>query len=121
MIDNDMIKAILPMSIHDGSICDVRWDGSNLYFNIVLCDNDDGTENKITLHFSGVEWIRSLCDENHDGYIAGTSFCEYPSIDRCALNLDYKEFVAYGLLDDITVSDGGVVFVNDIFFLMLLR
>jgi len=116
MIDNDLIKRVIPISIHDGSIIDVHWLGECLDFKIRLCNHPDGTPHIISLRFVGVDWIRSLCDEEHDGYAKETDYSEYPLIDREALNANYEEYVSYGLLDDITVAENGVIFVNDIFF-----
>lgn len=116
MIDHNAIKEIVPVCIHDGVIMDVHWEDRILNFKIRLCNNPDGTPNIIPIRFGGVDWIRSLCDEEHDGYVKGTDYSEYPLIDMQSLNADYEEYVAYGILDDISVSDDGIVFVNDIFF-----
>jgi len=116
MINMIKIKNLIPFSVHDGSVCDVKWESDKLYFSIKKYEDDPLNKKCISLCFFGVEWIRSVCDENHDGYVQGTDFSEYPLIDKNELNENYKEFVSYGLLDDVFMIDENVVCVNDIFF-----
>ncbi len=114
MIDKKTISNIIPISIHDGSLKNVKWIEDKLFFSI---EGSYKSKNyKITLCFHGVSWIRNVCDEKHDGYVKGSQYEEYPLIDRDKLNENYKEFVSYGLLDDITLLGNNVVCVNDIFF-----
>lgn len=68
------------------------------------------------LRFGGVTWIRSLCDENHNCYLKDTPYEMYPIIHRVNLNTNFVKYVCYGFLDDVTVHEDGVVFVNQIFF-----
>lgn len=116
ILSKQNIERLIPFSIHDGSICDVKWDGDELYVHIETCANDRSGIKSVSLCFSGVEWIRSVCDEKHDGYIDGTSYDEYPLIDRDKLNENFIEYVCYGLLDDITLIDDDIVGINQVFF-----
>lgn len=116
MIDNKTVSTLIPFSIHDGIVNYVNWDNNKLQINLVLCKNSHEKRSSITLCFYGVHWIRSVCDENHDGYIKGTPYENYPLIEKDDLNSNYEEYVSYGLLDDILVLETGVLCINDIFF-----
>ena len=115
MIDNKLISELIPFSIHDGSISNVKWINNDLYLKISIYDHTS-SEQSVQLCFHGVTWIRSLCTEDYDGYIENTPFEDYPLISQDELNEDYVEFVCYGLLDDICIAKDGIIFINDIFF-----
>ena len=111
MINIEKVNRLLGFDIHDGSITEVSWIEDRLKFTILGCG-----EYKVTLCFHGVQWIRTLCDEAHDGFAEGSRFEEYPLISRDELNADYTEFVCYGLLDGVRVLGEGIICFDDIFF-----
>lgn len=117
MIINELnIENLVPFTIHDGHICDVKWNDDRLYIKVEACGDENGEHKTIELCFYGVDWIRSVCDEMHDGYVEGTSFDEYPLIDKEKLNENYVEFVCYGLLDGFSFMEEGVVGLEQVFF-----
>ncbi len=111
MITQKMIDKALPDDVHDGGISNVKWIEDNLYISIKPCEKKE-----IFLRFGGVTWIRSLCDDNHNCYLKDTPYEMYPIIHRVNLNTNFVKYVCYGFLDDVTVHEDGVVFVNQIFF-----
>lgn len=116
IINESNIEQLLPFVVHDGHICNVKWYDEELYIKIEACGDENGIRKTIELCFYGVDWIRSVCDEKHDGYVEGTSFDEYPLIDREKLNENYIEFVCYGLLDGFSFMEEGVVCLEQVFF-----
>ena len=112
----ERVSELIGFDIHDGSITDVSWRKDKLQFTILGCSTSKMNSPKITLCFHGVEWVRSVCDEMHDGYVKNTSFEEYPLIPRYELSADYVKFVSSGLLDNVTFLAENVVCFNDIFF-----
>ena len=116
MLNLETVIGLMGFDIHDGSITDVSWIEDKLRFTILGCGVSTKKAPEITLCFYGVRWIRSLCDELHDGYIKNTELDEYPLIDREKLNADYIEFVSTGLLDNVTFLSDNIVCFNDIFF-----
>lgn len=111
MITQKMIDNALPDDIHDGGISNVKWIDDNLYISIKPCEKKE-----VFLRFGGVTWIRSLCDENHNCYLKDTPYEMYPIIHRVNLNTNFVKYVCYGFLDEVTVHEDGVVFVNQILF-----
>lgn len=58
-----------PDDIHDGGVSNVKRIDDNLYISIKPC----GFKERF-LRFSGVTWIRSLRDENHNCYLKDTPY-----------------------------------------------
>ncbi len=104
-----------PYLIHDGACYGAKWIGDTI--TMTICRYYlEGEPNEIEVQFCGVEWARSTCaeEEPYDSYDPDIPIEEYPLIDQVKFQEDYKEFVAYGLLDTIRYLDENVIFIDDI-------
>ena len=107
-----------PYLIHDGQCYGAKWKGNIL--SMTICRYfEEGHPNEIEVEFHGVEWIRSVFrndEESWDSFDPDIPLEKYPLVLREAFEADYKEFFAYGLLDDIRALEDNLVFIDDIMF-----
>lgn len=112
---NDWKKYEFPYLIHDGQCYGAKWVGNTLSMTVCRYYMEN-FPNEIDIQFEDVEWIRCTCAENepYDSFDPCIPIEDYPLIEQSEFQKDYKEFVAYGLLNTIRYLDENIILIEDI-------